>query len=699
MKTVYIDTETTGLGYHREDLPFSVGILTSLKSLKSQYYEWRVDPFTRLCKPSKKDLDKIREVTMDESIVKVFHNAKFDIFMLQKIGVEVRGRVEDTSFAARVTSTLEMSYGLKPLTKKYFGFPDDDLTLLKQWVRKARTYGKLKGWKLAEDVEADYWMVQHVREFAPQLTDSEFEAIQETVKEYCVNDVVRTALLWKKRLLPLLEEDEHYRQTYEFELGLLRGPIMAMERRGIAVNSEELTRLLKKAKRSEKEHKQNLIRMAKEAGMTGFNPGSSPDLEKLLYRPLGKGGLGLKCDRLTNTGKKSVAWQALRPHFSHPFVRELMSWRSASKGISTFFQKYEDFKRPDPETPNGFILQCSLNQMGTITGRFSSDNPNLQQVANASTNARGTDPIQARTPFGPRPGYVWYTADYAQMELRVFADVASVDTLLDAILNGRDPNTENANKAWGGKGNPYALEAAAYALELGNSEPSSDAIKSVWEELGWNEDKASRLGVRSSKAFEVAEDWMVKFNYDIVAAEKSLGKSGTRGRSKIVTFAKIYGGGPGAVVDLLYCSPQEAQAYWRQYDEAFPQIAEYMKETSSKAAKDGYIITKYGRKLAIDPYFSYRAVNYMIQGTCADLMKTGISRTYKFIKGLGIDGHQNLTIHDELIFEIRQGHNYKWVLKRLCEIMSDHEGRLKVPMPVEMKRCRKSWSEKESVHF
>jgi len=397
---------------------------------------------------------------------------------------------------------------------------------------------------------------------------------------------------------------------------------------------------------------------------------------------------------------ESTDWKALRPYADHPFVREVLAYRSSVKAADTFFQKYTDMMRPDLiSNPLGdpfddtHVLHPSLNQCGTVTGRFSCNNPNLQQVANSDTSARGTDPIQARAPFGPRPGYLWYLCDFAQMELRVFADIADVPSMLEAIFAGRDLNTENANRAWGGKGNQYALEAASYALELGHDEPTKQEIKDVWKTYGWK----PSYGGRSKAAYETADEWLACFDYDIVKAEKSIGKSGTRGRSKCVTFCKIYGGGPDAVVDLLYCTSAEAKAYWKQYDRAFPEINAYIRAASEHAENNGYIINKYGRKLRIDPRFSYRAVNYMIQGTCADLMKEGIRKCHEFLQETGIDGHVLMTIHDELIFEIREGHNYKWILRELMRLMSDHEGRLRVPMPVEMKRCRLRWDQKESV--
>jgi DNA polymerase I-like protein with 3'-5' exonuclease and polymerase domains len=488
--------------------------------------------------------------------------------------------------------------------------------------------------------------------------------------------------------------------------------VMAMEDRGVHISKkrteEQRNGCIKKATH----HMAIMQRMVDKQGFktyskptkTGkrkelpFKPGSPAQLARLLYGPEEENGFDLECSRYTEKGGDSTDWKALRPHQEHPFVRELMMWRSSDKAIDTFFGKYLSMMRRDPLSPNhpdSYVLHCSLNQCGTGTGRFSSNDPNLQQVANPESSPRGTD-VHAREPFGPRPGYFWYTPDYAQMELRCLADVGQIQGLLEIINSGEDPNNALTNKAWGGKGNPAGLEAMAHALELGHDYPAHDKIVEAWKVLGWNADKA-QYGMRSSLALNVADQWLAMHDYDIVVAEKAIGKKQSRQRGKTVMFTNMYGGGADAVVDILFCTKKEALKAMKDISRAFPDIGKFMRELSGQAAEDGYIINKYDRKLRVDPRFAYRAVNYMIQSTCADLMKRGIQRCHDFLRSTGLDAHVLLTIHDELIFEIRKEHAYKSVLREISRIMSDTEGRLAVPMPVEMQKCRYSWEKKEPV--
>lgn len=697
MKDCYFDTETTGLSPHLEDRAYAVAfIFGTLEDPDVRYFEWMVDPLTRKVKTKSKDLIQIQKWMADLDVRKILFNAKFDLTHLIKHGVDIEGRIEDVSFAARIWNTQEFNNDLKTLSERFFGIKDDDRDFLQRWTVKLRSRARKRGWKLSEDVEADYWLCQHVDELMPELPKKERELIKGGIKEYCVRDVVRTILCWKM-YEPEINNDPLLKGTYEREIELL--PIvMEMEETGMALSANRLKTEKENAQKVANECLLEITRMAAEKKVSRFNSNSPAQVSKLLYTPEPK-GFGLKCHGLTKSGKPSTDWKSLAPHANHPFVQVLSAYNSSTKALNTFFQKYEDMKRPCklvedffdlPDELNLWALHPSLNQCGTKTLRFSCNNPNLQQVANSDSSPRGADPIQARAPFGPRPGYRWYSFDFSQMELRVFADVADVPSMLEAIDAGRDLNTENANRAWGGKGNPYACEAAAYSLELGSKNPGRKEVLQVWDEIGWNDSKALK-GIKSTLALQAADDWLSQFDYDIVEAEKSIGKKATRSRAKIVMFCKIYGGGPSAVTSMLFCTEEEARAYWNQYDRAFPEIVHYIKNLSRQAEKDGFIINRYDAKIRVDPQFAYKSVNYMIQSSCALLMKEGILKTYRFLKRNHIDGRQIIPVHDELIFELHEDYSYKWLLRELGRLMEEHEGRFRVTMPVECHRVDLRW--------
>ena len=282
--TVFIDTETTGLEVWQEAAPFAVGILYGdLEDPKVRYFEWSVDPFTRSCKPDPKDLEILKKICANPHTVKCFHNAKFDMQMLEKIGVKVVGRVEDTSFAARICNTMELSYGLKDLAWRNFDYPKEDMLELKEHVKRLRLKAKKLGWAIhPEHSEADYWLCQYVDKLMPDLPKSEREQVKAGVGVYCVGDVFRTGLLWSGYKLQLAS-DENYRDTYERELVLLRGAVMHMESRGMAISHERTLKELVKTKDSAERHLAEILKMAEKKGHRVFNPGSSKQLAAILY--------------------------------------------------------------------------------------------------------------------------------------------------------------------------------------------------------------------------------------------------------------------------------------------------------------------------------------------------------------------------------------------------------------------------------
>ncbi len=369
-----------------------------------------------------------------------------------------------------------------------------------------------------------------------------------------------------------------------------------------------------------------------------------------------------------------------------------MRYNASRNGLTNFFLKYRLLSTPDLLDPEGWALHPDFHQMGPVTGRFSCREPNLQNVANALTT-RSPMPIQARTPFGPRPGYVWYGIDYSQLEVRIFADVAQEPTMLAAIASGRDMHTECTNKAWGGEGNPAAIRAAIHALELdGTGDHSQEEIQRIWRENGLLHMRDLRKLKQRDKD-KIAEQWLAIHGYDIVKAEKSLDKKTSRAKAKMILFAKIFGGGPNAIKDLLWCSYDEALQFLADYDTAFPHIVGYIDELSRQARKDKCIHNRYGRRLGVISDKAYRAVNYMVQGSAADLLKRSMRETHKFLKASGADAHIVLSIHDEIMFEIRRTHATRRLLGSLVEIMEDHGGAFAVSTPVEVKKITHTWNE------
>jgi DNA polymerase I-like protein with 3'-5' exonuclease and polymerase domains len=238
----------------------------------------------------------------------------------------------------------------------------------------------------------------------------------------------------------------------------------------------------------------------------------------------------------------------------------------------------------------------------------------------------------------------------------------------------------------------------AMALELGSGQPESQLVLDAWKELGWNHKKAQG-GIYSVDAAIVAENYISQFNWEIVAAEASLGKKGSRTRGKMVLFGIIYGGGAKAVMGLLYVNQAEAKQYIADVKKTYPQIKIYSDALMRQAISDGYIRTIFGRRINIDPDYAYRCVDYIVQGSAADMLKRAMIKNRELFRYPELRGHayQLLPMHDEVIFEFREGYNTIPLLRQIQRNMEDMDGKLNVPMPVEFARFPSTWAKPVKV--
>ncbi len=671
-----VDTETTGLHYRRYDRPFMVTFCD--EQGQTACYYWEVDPFTRKPKYNTKEFDILGEYFSDTNRTSVFWNAKFDISMLEVIGLPLLGGWEEAMYGMHCVNSAEPKFGLKPISDKYADFPDEDLKTLLAAVKKQRKIGKAKGWKIGDVVKEDFWM-----------------CLDQCVT-YGSNDAVRTMTMWLAIRDWMTEEDVW--DAYEFEKRLVP-VVIDMERRGAAVNVKAVKRSIRKynAKRIISHRKLNVLAPS----IDNFN--SPKQLREFIYgveQDDGKfkGGLGVPVGKTTKTGLPSTDAEALEK-IEHPFVKELFRYQSACAANSNFFNTYLRFGMPESGIDENeyLILHPTINPLGARTGRFSMQKPALQQVPNDATSS-AVEPIQARTPFSPRPGYIWLAADYKQIEARIFADVAQEENMLTAIRAGKDLHSNNTNKVWGGYNNPLSIQASERALELNDTASEGETRELVLEAWG-------KFGYKPDTSYDpaiFAGDWIESFDYDIVEAEASLHKEVHRGLAKNLIFLKIYGGGAGAVQSLVKCSMDEAYRIMNDFDSAFPRIYDYSQEVIELAREHGYIRTRYGKKLAVDKGYEYRAVNYETQGTAADFLKDRMMKSAQLLPELNrrcMDISLLLTVHDELIYEMKDRPLPLMLpsIRKLVRVLEDHEGKFSVPMTLDVDIMKGSWMNKEKL--
>jgi DNA polymerase I len=243
---------------------------------------------------------------------------------------------------------------------------------------------------------------------------------------------------------------------------------------------------------------------------------------------------------------------------------------------------------PDLIDPDTGRVHTTFNQATTTTGRLSSTNPNLQNIPIRTELGR---PVRAC--FVAERGARLLSADYSQVELRVLAHVADESVLKDIFLAGDDVH-------------------AATAAEV----------------------------------FDISRD-----EVDV----------GQRSKAKMVNFGIVYGLTGFGLADRLNIPRKEGEEFVARYLERFPAVRAFREQVIERAQEEGYVTTLMGRRRPIPELRSGNpntrrlgerlAVNTVIQGTAADIIKVAMVRCHRAVADAGMKTRLVLQIHDELLFE------------------------------------------------
>lgn len=272
-------------------------------------------------------------------------------------------------------------------------------------------------------------------------------------------------------------------------------------------------------------------------------------------------------------------------------------------------------------------LHTFFNQTGTATGRISSSEPNLQNIPIKTPLGR-----KIRRAFVSEEGFSLLSADYSQIDLRVLAHFSEDPVLLSAFLNGEDIHERTASEVFSG--------------------------------------------------------------------ELFLPPDERRRRAKIINFSIIYGTSPLSLSKELGVSVNQAKEFIERYFYRYRRVKDFIEKVINDAEKNGYVRTIFGRKRQVPELKSSNkgvrnsgeriAVNSIIQGSTADLMKKGMIEIWKMIKKNNLLSRMILQIHDEIILESPDdeiefvGNEVKKILENVYP--------LKVPLKVNIS-SGKNWEE------
>tara|TARA_R110000737_G_scaffold120479_3_gene152733 strand:+ start:2 stop:2710 length:2709 start_codon:yes stop_codon:yes gene_type:complete len=387
--SVCFDTETTGLNPLTAEL---VGIAFSWEATKGFYI-----PFSEDKAEAQALIEELRPFFESEKIEKIGQNLKYDIKVLDKYNVDVKGPLFDTMLAHYLINP-DMRHNMDVLAETYLNYTPISITEL---------IGK-KG--------------------KNQLNMREVPVEKQT--EYAVEDADITFQL-AQHFRPELKEANTEKLFQEIEIPLLR-VLADMELEGINLDKEFLNSLSSDLNNDIATLEKKIY---EDAG-TEFNIGSPKQLGEILFDKLKL----VEKPKKTKTGQYSTAEDVLSYLAKdHEIIQNVLDYRGLAKLKSTYVDAL-----PEQVEPSTGRVHTDYMQTVAATGRLSSNNPNLQNIPIRTERGR-----QVRKAFIPRDeNYTLLAADYSQIELRIIAALSEETTMIEAFKNGEDIHASTASKVF-----------------------------------------------------------------------------------------------------------------------------------------------------------------------------------------------------------------------------------------------------------
>lgn len=477
------------------------------------------------------------------SVIKVGHNLKFDIQVLGNYGIEVSGPLFDTMLAHYLLEP-DMRHKMDYLAEAYLGYRPVPIESL--------IGSKGAGQKTMRTVPL------------------------EDIIEYAVEDADVTWQLYRL-FKPRLEEEGLLTLAREIEMPLI--PVLAdMERRGIKLNTGDLRNYAVQLR-------DDIILLEKEiyrlAG-SEFNISSPRQLGDILF-------VRLKLDseaRKTKTGQFSTNEEILqRLAHKHPIVDKVLEYRGLSKLLSTYVEAL-----PALINKHTGRIHTSFNQAVASTGRLSSNNPNLQNIPVRDEAGR-----EIRKAFVPADGFIFLSADYSQIELRLMAHLSGDSAMIADFESGNDIHAATASKIFG-----VPVESVTREMRAKAKTANFGIIYGI-SSFGLSE----RLTIGRKEAKELIDGYFASY--------------------------------PGV----------------KEYMDSCIRNAREKGYVTTMFGRKRYLPDINSRNQVVRGNAERNAINAPIQGAAADIIKIAMIRIHGRLKKEFPAAHMILQVHDELIYEVR----------------------------------------------
>ncbi len=597
---VAFDTETTGVNVYKDEL---VGMSLTLPLANYHVY---IPVKHKDAGPQLRTnyvLNRLKKHLTDPNLGKVLHNAKFDIHILIRYGVRLRGLIHDTMVCMAILNENEPSNALKKLATKYgkyFGFDGESDTF--EDLFKGQTFDEVflevALVYAAKDTHLTYKLYEWQRKHLDKLPDLKklYDEMENPLVDICVDMEQKGFLI-----------DQEYAQEY--------GPELKAE---IADLEAQLKRHF---------------------GEINFN--SPVQLAEVFYDQLGLPP-SKKRGKERSTDVKTL--KTLKGE--HPGIEVLLKYREYTKLLGTYVEALPNIIQADG------LLHGSFNQVATVTGRFASREPNLQNL-----------PPRARRLIIAPPGKLILGIDFSQIEPRVLAHCSQDRHFMEPYLKGEDLYSTLAARVFKvplaecGDGSKYrkAMKVGLLAVMYGTS---------MWT-------LAEQLGITVEEAHRFIEDFyreypqvyaFIKATWEEVKQNEYVTTLYGRKRrfpghrEQAIIYDKL-----AVQICAITGTPTVPLDYWTRGD-----IPRDLKRKFVAVKGDVERVRR-------------MAVNARVQGTAADIMKRALINLYNYCKpkGWAVNG----TVHDEALLVVDK--NIKLDEVAELEACMIHATKLDVPIKVD----------------
>jgi DNA polymerase-1 len=518
----------------------------------------------------------LKRIFEDPNIRKIAHNLKYDLEILSHDGIEVSGEVADTMVEGHLLHADRRSFSLANLAREFLGEEKGDLQKL---LDKGEDFSKV-------DLQA--------------------------ATQYAAQDAHLTAGLHEKFSGDLAKLKEIQWLYREVEMPLVQ-VLCQMERSGILLNVNYLKKLSKDLHHAINGLQLQIYSIAE----CEFNIQSPKQLQDILFTRL----------KLTPTKKTKTGFSTDESVLEdlcavHELPRLLLKYRGLCKLTSTYVDVLPELIASDGR------IHTHYHQTGTATGRLSSSDPNLQNIP-----IRSEEGAKIREAFEAPPGFLLLSADYSQVELRLFAHMSGDENLIRAFQAERDIHSETAKVMFGNGDGVFREKAKAinYGIIYGIS------AFGLAKQLGITRSEAAQFMETYFSSFPRLREYMT----ELTALTKKSGYTATLfGRRR-------------PLPDIHSTNP------------TLRQMAERI------------------------------SINAPVQGTAADIMKSAMVRIYRRLKGDGVNSRLLLQVHDELVLEVQESEMQsvsRMVTEEMGDLSSTPLKNLRVPLVVDVS-LGKNWGQ------